>query len=99
MASCLLSSPRIHSPPDSLMRRTSVTKVSENRVFQQAVKWFRQLQNLYEVISPDTFLRPFIDDYLSLVELYALIRNAYSDRLYVDREISNKTRELLQKHT
>src|SRR2546426_4698289 len=36
MASCLLSSPRIHSPPDSLMRRTSVTKVSENRVFQQA---------------------------------------------------------------
>src|SRR5947209_11691001 len=38
MASCLLSSPRIHSPPDSLMRRTSVTKVSGNRVFQQAVK-------------------------------------------------------------
>src|SRR2546425_710782 len=99
MASCLLSSPRIHSPPDSLMRRTSVRKVSANRVFQQAVKWFRQLQNLYEVISPDPFLRPFIDDYLSLVELYALIRNAYSDRLYVDREISNKTRELLQKHT
>src|SRR5947209_5689033 len=40
MASCLLSSPRIHSPPDSLMRRTSVTKVSGNRVFQQAVKAF-----------------------------------------------------------
>src|SRR2546425_221694 len=38
MASCLLSSPRIHSPPDSLMRRTSVTKVSGNRVFQQAAK-------------------------------------------------------------
>src|SRR2546425_2897655 len=38
MASCLLSSPRIHSPPDSLMRRTSFTKVSENRVFQQAAK-------------------------------------------------------------
>src|SRR5437899_144040 len=38
MASCLLSSPRIHSPPDSLMRRTSVTKVSENRVLQQAAK-------------------------------------------------------------
>ncbi|OLE03952.1 MAG: hypothetical protein AUI36_42850 [Cyanobacteria bacterium 13_1_40CM_2_61_4] len=62
-------------------------------------KWFRQLQNLYDVISPDAFLRPFIDDYLALTELYALIRNAYSDRLYVDREISNKTRELLQKHT
>jgi type I restriction enzyme, R subunit len=62
-------------------------------------KWFRQIQNLYEVISPDHFLRPFLDDYLSLSELYALIRNAYGDRIYVDREISSKTRELLQKHT
>jgi type I restriction enzyme R subunit len=62
-------------------------------------KWFRQLQNLYEIISPDAFLRPFLDDYLSLSELYALIRSAYGDRIYVDREISNKTRDLLQKHT
>lgn len=62
-------------------------------------KWFRQLQNLYEIISPDAFLRPFIDSYLALAELYSLIRSAYGDRLYVDREVSNKTRELLQKHT
>jgi type I restriction enzyme R subunit len=62
-------------------------------------KWFRQLQNLYEVISPDAFLRPFLDEYLMLSELYSLIRNAYGERIYVDREISSKTRELLQKHT
>jgi type I restriction enzyme, R subunit len=62
-------------------------------------KWFRQLQNLYEVISPDAFLRPYLDEYLMLSELYALIRNAYGERIYVDREISSKTRELLQKHT
>ncbi len=62
-------------------------------------KWFRQLQNLYEVISPDAFLRPFLDDYLLLTELYALIRNAYGEQIYVDREISGKTRELLQRHT
>jgi type I restriction enzyme R subunit len=62
-------------------------------------KFFRQLQNVYEVISPDAFLRPFIDEYLALAELYALIRTAYGDRIYVDREVSNKTRELLQQHT
>jgi type I restriction enzyme R subunit len=62
-------------------------------------KWFRQLQNLYDIISPDAFMRPFVEDYLSLSELYALIRSAYGDRIYVDREISNKTRDLLQKHT
>src|SRR5437870_2149629 len=46
MASCLLSSPRIHSPPDSLMRRTSVTKVSGNRVFQQAARAIQVSQQL-----------------------------------------------------
>ena len=45
-------------------------------------KFFRQLQNVYEVISPDAFLRPFMDEYLAVAELYALIRNAYSDRIY-----------------
>jgi type I restriction enzyme R subunit len=62
-------------------------------------KFFRQLQNVYEVISPDAFLRPFIDEYLSLAGLYSLIRTAYGDRIYVDREVSNKTRELLQQNT
>ena len=62
-------------------------------------KFFRQLQNLYDVLSPDAFLRPHMDDYLALAELYALIRAAYGDRIYVDREVSNKTRELLQQHT
>jgi type I restriction enzyme R subunit len=62
-------------------------------------KWFRQLQNLYEVISPDAFLRTFLDEYLLLSELYALVRSAYGEQIYVDREISSKTRELLQKHT
>ena len=29
----------------------------------------------------------------ALAELYALIRTAYGDRIYVDREVSNKTRD------
>lgn len=62
-------------------------------------RFFRQLQNVYEVISPDAFLRPFMEQYLALAELFALIRTAYSDRIYVDREVSNKTRELLQQNT
>jgi len=41
-------------------------------------------------------IRPFLDDYLALSELYTLIRNAYGERIYIDREISNKTRDLLR---
>ncbi len=59
----------------------------------------RQLQNLYDVLSPDAFLRPYIDDYLALTKLYALIRNAYGDQQDVDRELTAKTRELLRSHS
>ncbi len=84
---------------DDKAKERAIAHFEEKEKRGKFFKFFRQLQNLYEVISPDAFMRPYIKDYLSLVELYALIRNAYSDRIYVDREISNKTRELLQKHT
>jgi type I restriction enzyme R subunit len=58
--------------------------------------FFRQLQNLYDIISPDAFLGPFVKDYLKLSELYGLIRNAYGDRPYVDKELTSKTKELLR---
>ena len=62
-------------------------------------KFFKQLQNIYTILSPDACLHPFIDDYQSLASLYGLIRNAYADRPYVDKELTAKTRELLQQHT
>ena len=62
-------------------------------------KFFKQLQNIYTILSPDACLGPFIDDYQSLASLYGLIRNAYADRIYVDKELTAKTRELLQQHT
>ena len=62
-------------------------------------KFFKELQNLYDILSPDAFLHEFIADYQALATLYGLIRNAHSDRIYVDKELTAKTRELLQVHT
>ena len=62
-------------------------------------KFFRQIQDIYNILSPDAFLRPFLNDYKALASLYALIRNAYADNPYVDKELVEKTRELLQEHT
>ena len=62
-------------------------------------KFFKRLQNIYTILSPDAFLHPFIADYQALALLYKLIRNAYADRIYVDKELTAKTRELLQQHT
>jgi type I restriction enzyme R subunit len=62
-------------------------------------RFFRQAQTLYNILSPDAFLGPYIAQYLALSELYALIRNFYSSRVYVDREVTAKTKELLRKQT
>ena len=62
-------------------------------------KFFKQLQNIYTILSPDAFLHPFIGNYQALASLYGLIRNAYADRIYVDKELTAKTQELLQQHT
>ena len=61
--------------------------------------FFKRVQNLYDILSPDAFLQPFIKDYQALAILYGLIRNAYSERPYVDKELTAKTRDLLQTHT
>ncbi len=62
-------------------------------------KFFKQIQSLYEILSPDAFLRAYVEDFQSIAELYGLIRSAYSDSVYVDKELTAKTRELLRTYT
>ena len=61
-------------------------------------KEYKEIEMLYEIISPDAFLRPFIDDYATLSGIYAVVRNAYARQVYVDRAFQKKTNELVQKH-
>ncbi len=61
-------------------------------------KEYKEIEMLYEIISPDAFLRPFIDDYTTLSSIYAVVRNAYGRKVYVDRAFQKKTNELVQKH-
>ncbi|MDO8445966.1 MAG: HsdR family type I site-specific deoxyribonuclease [Deltaproteobacteria bacterium] len=59
---------------------------------------YKEIEMLYEIISPDAFLRPFIEEYATLSGIYEVVRNAYARRVYVDRAFQRKTNELVQKH-
>ncbi len=61
-------------------------------------KEYKEIEMLYEIISPDAFLRPFIAPYSTLSAIYAVVRSAYTKRVYVDRAFQKKTNELVQKH-
>jgi type I restriction enzyme R subunit len=61
-------------------------------------KEYKEIEMLYEIISPDAFLRPFMDDYLTLTAIYDIVRKAYTKRVMVDRDFQRKTNALVQEH-
>ena len=58
-----------------------------------------EVENLFEIISPDVFLRPYLDDYDAIMRIYAIVREAFYPGLDVDRSFLRKTAELVQDHT
>jgi type I restriction enzyme R subunit len=59
-------------------------------------KEYKEIEMLYEIISPDAFLRPFIEPYTTLSAIYSVVRNAYTKTVYVDKAFQKKTNELVQ---
>ncbi|PKY11036.1 restriction endonuclease subunit R [Acidithiobacillus marinus] len=59
-------------------------------------KEYKEIEMLYEIISPDAFLRPFIADYGTLSAIYQIVRKAYTRTVMVDREFQAKTNHLVQ---
>jgi len=59
----------------------------------------RELQEVYEILSPDPFLRPYLEDYTNLVEMYRLLRSAYDPHLPLDKSFLRKTAEIVRQHT
>lgn len=59
-------------------------------------KEYKEIEMLYEIISPDAFLRPYIDDYTTLSAIYEVVRKEYAKRVYVDRDFQRKTNELVR---
>ncbi len=61
-------------------------------------KEYKECEMLYEIISPDPFLRDYLDSYKLFASMYQIVRNAYSKKTYVDKELLNKTYELVREH-
>lgn len=59
-------------------------------------KAYKQLEMLYEIISPDAFLAPYIEKYTLLSKMYQIVRNAFVQTVYTDREFMRKTEKLVR---
>lgn len=84
---------------DDKAKERAVEAFGEAKTREEFFTFFKQVQSLYDILSPDAYLRPYIEDFGRLAELYQLVRSAYADRAYVDREFTEKVKSLLREHT
>ncbi len=71
-------------------------KLAEKEDRKKFFDLYKELEMLYEIISPDKFLREYIDDYLKLSALYHIIRNKFNPRPIVEYSFMRKTESLVR---
>jgi type I restriction enzyme R subunit len=59
-------------------------------------RFYKELETLYEIISPDVFLREYLDDYGMLSTLHQIVRNAFSRQMALYKDIAKKTEFLVR---
>lgn len=65
------------------------------------LRLFKEIQEAYDILSPDPFLRDYIEDYKLLIQVYQVIYNFYNpeaEKKRVRRDILKKTDALIREH-
>ena len=57
---------------------------------------YKEIEALWEILSPSPELRDHIVTYKQLAQLYSAVRNAYTSRVDYVMDLANKTRSLIQ---
>jgi type I restriction enzyme, R subunit len=65
------------------------------KVFFEA---YKEIESLWEILSPSPELRDHIAAYKGLAQLYAAVRNAYSDKVGFVADLAYKTRRLIEEN-
>ena len=61
--------------------------------------FYNEISTIYEILSPDAFLRPFMEDYERLTRMFKILKEAYEPGIMIDKEFTKKTAKLVQEHT
>lgn len=84
---------------DDKLAEEVLLRFRDKKLREGFYRYFRQLEELYEILSPDPFLRPYLEDYQRLLEMYRLLRAAYEPHVPVDKSFLRKTAQIVQQHS
>jgi type I restriction enzyme R subunit len=86
----------IDDPPHGYLDKYSI---AESIADGTTVLFFKEIADIYDILSPDAFLRPYIADMETLTRMYKILREAYEPGIAIDKCFSRKTAKLVQAHT
>ena len=88
---------------DKIVGRTDrlINHFIDEKLREAFFQTFKALQSAYEIIAPDAFLRPHIDEYMHIIDLYRVLASYYDpkdkdNRLM--RVLRAKTESLIGEH-
>lgn len=73
-------------------------KADENRYYEFK-NLYRKVKDICDIISPDQFLRPYLDDFKKLTEIYQVAKSWFEPFLPPEKELSEKVKQLIYKHS
>jgi type I restriction enzyme R subunit len=86
------------SQPDKVVSEILEALRDENLRQKYYTRW-KEIEDMYNIISPDDFLRPYISDFEKFARIYNILRMYYDNKQKPDIDLSRKTAELVREYT
>jgi len=74
----------------------AIDAFTDQNIREKFYRLYKEIETLYEILSPSPELRDYIDDFARLTGLYQIIRNAYRQGTILYGDIARKTSMLVR---
>ena len=82
--------------PDERLEQIVFGRFFDKELRKEFFDDYKEIEALWEILSPSPELRDHIGTYKRLAELYAVVRNAYADNVNFVMDLANKTRAMVE---
>lgn len=84
--------------PDKVVSEILEIFSDENNRQKYYAQW-REIEDMYNIISPDEFLRPHLENFEKFARIYNILRMYYDNKQKPDLDLSEKTAQLVRENT
>ncbi len=91
--------PKAKNRDDEFLEKLIYEDFADSEKRKKFMSRVKELETMYEILSPDKRLHPFLEDYQKIIEIYKILKNAYSEKTTFLSDLSHKTEKLIQEHS